>query len=153
MIRSEIIKNQDFKALFWLTNDSDFCLALMEILFNRYKENPNSLSPTEFNLFLCYQLENASQADSILSFLQEYFPEYKGEVVKALHEVGAEKSAKLIQKAIKLLPEDGSWFYDTANPYSQNKMNKIDNEFSSYPDGKMCIKYRKYAEEHQNDFQ
>jgi hypothetical protein len=68
--RDKNVKDQDIEALFLLKDISDFSIALHEVLINRHEENPNSLNPAQLNLFLCMHLENAGQADHILSFLQ-----------------------------------------------------------------------------------
>jgi len=150
--RDKIIKDQDIEGLFLLTDNDDFSIALYEILNNQADYKPDTLNPTQRVLFLCMHLENTGQADHILGFLQEDFPEYVGEAVNALNEIGATKSAEIIKQAVELLPENGSWFFDNADEISQNLMSKLDREFSSYPDGPMCDLYRKYANNHRSDF-
>ncbi|MGJ8734880.1 MAG: hypothetical protein ACSHW4_17110 [Cellulophaga sp.] len=75
--RDKIVQQEDLESLFLLTDNSDFSIALHEILVNRYDKKPNSLNSIQLNLFLCMHLENAGQADSILAFLQEWFPEHR----------------------------------------------------------------------------
>lgn len=149
--RDKIVKEQDINALFSLQDNADFSIALHEILMSRFDQNRGSLKQPELNLFLCMHLENASQADSILSFLQEWFPKYNHEVVMALKEIGAIKSAEIIKQAIELLPVNGSWFFDSADEGSQTLMSKLDREFSNYPDGLVRDLYRKYAENNRNE--
>ena len=150
--RDKIVKDQNIEGLFLLTDNDDFSIALYEILNNRCNYNPDTLNSTQKVLFFCMHLENAGQADHILGFLQEDFSKYADEAVNALNEIGASKSALIIQEAIKLLPEKGSWFFDNADENSRNLMSKLDSEFSSYPDGPMRDLYRKYAERHRSDF-
>jgi hypothetical protein len=149
--RDKIVKEQDIDALFKLEYNSDFAIALHEILIGRYENHSNTLPPVQLNLFLCMHLENAGQADHILSFLQEWFPQHSLDVVKALNEIGAMKSAQLIKQAVDLLPNDGSWFFETADEDSQLLMAKIDKEFSSYPDGMLRDLYRRYADDNRNE--
>jgi hypothetical protein len=149
--RDKIVKEQNIDALFALKDNSDFSIALHEILISRYENNPDALSAIQLNLFLCMHLENAGQADHILSFLQEWFPQHSKDVVNALKDIGAIKSAELIKQAVELLPKDGSWFFKTADENSQTLMAKIDNEFSSYPDGMLQDLYRKYAENNTSE--
>ncbi|TSE03526.1 DMP19 family protein [Aquimarina algiphila] len=149
--RDEIVRKEDFESLFSLSNNSDFSIALYEILVKRYNENPKSLNNKQLNLFLCMHLENAGQADSILSFLQEWFPEQSLQIIKSLNEIGAVKSSKIIKQAIDLLPENGSWFYESSDENSEKIMDKLDSDFSDYPDGSMVNLYRKYAEKHRNE--
>ena len=149
--RDKIVKEQDIDALFRLDDTSDFAIALHEILIHRYENNSNTLPPIQLNLFLCMHLENAGQADHILSFLQEWFPQHAVDVVGALNEIGAVKSAQLIKQAVELLPKDGSWFFTSADENSRTLMAKIDHEFSSYPDGMLRDFYRRYAENNRSD--
>ncbi|MFZ3576297.1 DMP19 family protein [Tenacibaculum finnmarkense] len=151
IIRGKIIKNEDIESLFSLKDNSDFSIALFEILQKRNEKEPNSLNEIELNLFLCMNLENAGQADSILSFLQEWFPEQNEKVIKSLNEIGASKSSEIIKKAIELLPENGTWFFESSNEESERIMSELDSEFSNYPDGPMRNLYRKYAEKNRNE--
>lgn len=148
--RNKIVKDKDIESLFLLDN-SDFSIALYEILSKQCDFKPSVLNHAQRVLFLSMLIENAGQADSILSFLQEYYSEYANEVVGALKEIGATKSAEFIKQAIELLPQDGSWFFDNADENSENLMVKLDSEFSNYPDGPMRDLYRKYAEIHRNE--
>jgi hypothetical protein len=151
IIRDKIVKNEDIESLFSLKDNSDFSIALFEILQKRNEKEPNSLNEIELNLFLCMNLENAGQADSILTFLQEWFPEQNEKVIKSLNEIGATKSSEIIKKAVQLLPENGSWFFESSNEESEKIMSELDSEFSNYPDGSMRNLYRKYAEKHRNE--
>lgn len=148
--RDKIVEKEDIESLFSLKDNSDFSIALYEILVKRNEKNPNSLNEVELNLFLCINLENASQADSILTFLQEWFPSEKEKIIKSLNEIGATKSSEIIKKAIELLPKDNSWFFDSSNEESENLMDKLDSDFSNYPDGLMADLYRRYAEKYRN---
>ncbi|CAL2083043.1 conserved hypothetical protein [Tenacibaculum dicentrarchi] len=152
IIRDKIVKNEDIKSLFSLKDNSDFSIALFEILQKRNEKKPNSLNEIELNLFLCMNLENAGQADSILTFLQEWFPEQNEKVIKSLNEIGATKSSEIIKKAVELLPENGSWFFESSNEESERIMSELDSKFSNYPDGSMKNLYRKYAEKHRTEF-
>jgi hypothetical protein len=120
-------------------------------LANRYERDSNSLNEIQLNLFLCTHIENAGQADSILSFLQEWFPQYSTKVINSLNAIGAKKSAEIIRQAVDILPKDGSWFFETADESKQELMSKLDRDFSNYPDGKMTDLYREYAESNRND--
>jgi hypothetical protein len=151
IILDKIVKNEDIESLFSLKDNSDFSIALFEILQKRNEKEPNSLNEIELNLFLCMNLENAGQADSILTFLQEWFPEQNEKVIKSLNEIGASKSSEIIKKAIELLPENGTWFFESSNEESERIMSELDSEFSNYPDGPMRNLYRKYAEKNRNE--
>ena len=104
--RDKIVNEENMEVLFLLGDNSYFSIALHQILVNRFDKNPNSLNPIQLNLFLCMHLENAGQADSILSFLQEWFPEQKEQIIKSLNEIGATKSSEIIKQAVELLPKN-----------------------------------------------
>jgi hypothetical protein len=149
-LRDKIVKEEDIEKLFSLNDNSDFSIALYEILVKRNKKKTNSLNEIELNLFLCMNLENAGQADSILTFLQEWFPKHNEKTIKSLNEIGATKSSEIIKKVIELLPKNGSWFFDSSNEESEKLMSKLDSDFSNYPDGYLRDLYRKYAERNRS---
>ncbi|SOU86787.1 DMP19 family protein [Tenacibaculum dicentrarchi] len=149
--RDRIVKDEDYKSLYSLNDDSDFSIALHQILINRHDKDSKSLNYIQLNLFLCMHIENAGQADSILSFLQEWFPEQKEQIIKSLNEIGATKSSGIIKQAVELIPKDNSWFFESSDENSEKKMAKLDRDFSNYPDGSMTNLYRKYAEKHRNE--
>ena len=148
----------DYRALFAITDNGEFSNALYNILNNQCTvehatlPDPATLNHTQKTLFLCMHLKNAGQADSILTFLQEWYPQSTTEVVDALNEIGAIRSAEIIKQAIELLPQDGTWFLVNADENQQKLMRKLDSEFSNYPDGFLRDLYRKYADAHRNDF-
>jgi len=145
----EIGKSRDMKALYQLKNNGAFSVALHQILVGMHDADPNSLNQEQMNLFLCMHLENAGQSDHILSFLQEWFPQYTNQVLKSLDEIGATKSAIIIRQAVELLPEDGTWFFHKADEKSKKEMSELDLQFSHYPDGSTDTLYRAYAEKNK----
>ena len=147
----QIVENKDLDALYGLKDNSSFSSTLHQILVSQYGEDQNSLNRYQMNLFLSMHLENSGQSSSILSFFYEWFPQYTNRVVTALDEIGARKSARLIEKAIALLPKEGSWFYDVADEKTQAKLEDLNSQFSDYPDGAMPDIYRKYAEDWKNE--
>ena len=149
--RDKIVEEQDIDSLFQLVDNSDFSIALHEILVNRYEKSPDNLTPVELNLFLAMHLENAGQADSILTFLQEWFPQYSDKVINSLNEIGAIKSSEIIKQAVEILPKDRSWFFNSASENEQDLMRDFDRQFSSYPDGNMRDLYRQYADKYRNE--
>lgn len=150
-LRDKIVADNDIDSLFELQKNSDFSIALHEILIIKYEKDPKSLTSVELNLFLCMHLENAGQADSILSFLKEWFPQYSSEVIIALREIDATKSSELIKQTVNLLSEDGGSFFNSADEKKQILMSKIDRDFSNYPDGFLRDLYRIYAERNKNE--
>ena len=147
----ELVDSENLKAVYELKENSDFSTTLHQILVKKYDKNKKSLNEYELNLFLCMHLENSGQSSSILSCLQEWFPEHLDRFVKALKAINAVNSSNIIDKAINLLPKDGSWFFDSSNKTTEELMDKYDSEFSDYPDGSMNDLYRKYAEDHNEE--
>ena len=145
----EISQSKDGAKLFRLSDNSAFAIALHQILVKLYEENPNKLNEHQMNLFLSMHLENSGQSCGILGCLQEWFPQYINKFVFALREIKAPRSAEAIEKAINLLPRDGSLFFDSSNKTEDELMSKFDKEFSNYPDGNMPSLYRNYAEKHK----
>lgn len=48
---NEIVSEEDIESLFLLKDNSDFCIALHQILVNRYEKNPDSLNQIQWNYF------------------------------------------------------------------------------------------------------
>jgi len=149
MYLDTLVENDNMREVFSLKENSDFSTTLHQILVKKYDKDHKSLNELQLNLFLCMHLENSGQSCSILSCLQEWFPEHLDKFVNALNEINANKCADIIKKAINILPNDGSWFFDSSDEKSEELMSKLDSEFSDYPDGNMNDLYRKYAETHR----
>lgn len=147
----EIGQSKNYDSLYKLKNNAAFSIALHQILNNLYDENPILLNQHQLYLFLSMHIENSGQSSSILSCLQEWYPQYLDKFVLALKDINAPKCAKLIEKAIKLLPEDGSWFYKTADEKTRQLLQDYDKQFSDYPDGNMPLLYRTYAEKYKKE--
>ena len=145
----KIVIEKNMTKLFALKNNGAFSIALHQILANKYESDNSSLNKEQLNLLMCMNLENAGQSDSILSFLQEWHPHYVDRIVKSLKEIGAFKSSEIIADAIKLLPEDGSWFFDKSSEEDELLMENLDREFSDYPDGFMRNLYKTYSTIHK----
>lgn len=140
-----IVQNRDVDKLYSLNDHAAFSVGLHQILDSVHDKTPNQLNQYQLHLFLSMHLENSGQSCGILSCLQKWFPQHLDKFVNALREIGAPKSADAIEKAIELLPKDGSWFYDSADDEAEKLLSKLDSEFSNYPDGSMPELYRKYA--------
>lgn len=144
-------QSKNYKKLYELKNKAAFSIALHQILNNLYDENPKLLNKHQLNLFLSMHLENSGQSCSILSCLQEWYPQYLDKFVVALRDINAPKCADAIEKVIELLPEDGSWFYKTADEKTRQLLQDYDKQFSDYPDGNMPLLYRTYAEKNKKE--
>ncbi|MDO5105455.1 hypothetical protein [Capnocytophaga sp.] len=137
--------------IFLFKDNDDFSVALYKSLEEKCNYDLSVLNPVQKKLFLCMLLENFGQAESILAFLQENYPQYSNEVIDALREIGASKSADIIAQAVALLPADGTWFFDASDAHSEAMMAKLETDFSNYPDGFLSDLYRKYAETHKKE--
>lgn len=144
-------QTKDIDALYKLENNAAFSIALYQILDSLYDHNPEQLNRHQLNLFLCMHLENSGQSCGILGCLQEWFPQHLDKFVPALRDINAQQCADAIEKAIKLLPEDGSWFFKSADEQSKQELEEYDRIFSNYPDGNMPNIYRKYAERYKDE--
>jgi len=146
-----IVQKKDIARLYALQNDDVFSIALHQILVSIYDADHSALNEPGINLFLAMHLENSGQSSSILSCLQEWFPQYLSKFVPALEHIGAVQSAVVIAKAINMLPEDGSWFFRSADDQARSEMSELDSQFSNYLDGNMPKLYREYAENCKQD--
>ena len=144
-----LIAAEDIDGILALDDNAFIGIGLYGVYDKRYTANPALLNEVQLDLLLSMHLENAGQSDSILAFLQEWFPQYQQRVVVALERIGVVESAKYIEQAIALLPIDNQWFFEVADENSQALLEDIDRKFSGYPDGSMPDLYRAYAERHR----
>ena len=72
----ELVEKQNITGIFNLEDNSEFSTTLHQILVRKYDSNEDSLNEAQLNLFLCMHLENSGQSCSILSCLQEWFPQH-----------------------------------------------------------------------------
>jgi len=93
-----LVETQNIDEVFSLKENSDFSTTLHQIFVIKYDKKPKSLNEPQLNLLLCMHLENAGQSSSILSCLQEWFPEHLDKFVSALSEINAPKCAYAIDK-------------------------------------------------------
>jgi len=146
--RDLIVKNQDIDGMLELT--WDFIIALNEILTNRCDYDPDKLkNKAQKNLLLCMMVHNFSQSTVILSLFDNY--NNTDEIVNALNEIGATRSAEIIKQVSDMIPKNGENFYDIADEKTQGLLDKIDDELSDSPDGNFHNLLRVYAEKHKKD--
>ena len=146
-------KHRKLKKILQIECDSAFSYALMQYLEKKCskKNDPTNLNKYQKTLYLCIWLENFSISDGILTFINDVYSDYHDEIVLALHSIGAVRSSNVIKAAINLLPADGEWFLKTANNEIKEEMKKLDDEFCSYPDGKLSLLYRNYVIKYFNE--
>lgn len=147
---SDIIKNKDVRSLVALgTRDAaNVCVSLVYSHFSKY----DSLNHEQKILLLCVRLEDACQADSILSLSEEEELFLRlPDICKAHEEIGAPKTAALIKQFMDLLPEETfssskvpawEWFFE--DEARNQKINDIDGQICNYPDGFMRELYHRY---------
>ena len=105
-----IIKNQDWNALFAMDENDDFSWTLEQMLWSFVTNSVDgswdisNLNHTQKVLFLVLELESATQADTLLNFFDEGFAVYGREAVQALEEVGASQCAAALKAVVDTLP-------------------------------------------------
>lgn len=112
------------------------------------------LNPTQQLFCLCMRLEDACQADSILSLTDEKADFLRlPRMYEAYLEMGAPKTARALRRMIGLMPEgtfeegivpEWKWFF--ADPKREKQIKEIDSEIAGYPDGVMHELYKSYLQ-------
>ena len=154
-----IIQDRDWEELFQLEDSGDFAMCLGSLIWTL--AGPDNTPPeghTQRVLFLCIQVEDCTQCDSLWNFFDDGFAPYAQETVEALRELGAPKSAAALEQVLAALPEDG---YPVENtPACQalsegefgKRLEEADHILCNYPDGPMHGLYFTYAKAHRGDF-
>ena len=154
-----IIQNRDWGALFQLEDTGDFALCLDSLIWTL--AGPDNAPPqvhTHRVLFLCIQVEDCVQCDSLLNFFDEGFAAYGREAEKALEEIGAPRSAAALRQVLSALPEGGypAGDWDACKALYGGAFGQIleqaDSTLVDYPDGPMRDLYYAYAQAHREDF-
>lgn len=147
-----IIETKDVEQLKSL-NEVEIMDMLIKLNYDYYhKMSFESLNHEQKVLFLCMCLEDACQADTILSLYEDDMMLKMPEIYEALIEIGAPNIASLVKEFINLLPSntfedmilpDRSWFYKDME--IEDKVGNIDSKISNYPDGSLQTIYCKYV--------
>jgi len=154
-----IIQQRDWGALFQLEDPGDFALCLESLIWTL--SGPDDAPPeahTHRVLFLCILLEDCTQCDGLWNFFDDGYAAYAPEAADALEELGAPKSAALLQDVLSKLPEKGYPAEDraarqalTVGEFGQ-AVDRADSALCDYPDGPMSGLYYAYAHAHRDDF-
>lgn len=154
-----IMKNRDWDALFHLEDSGDFALCLSSLIWTL--AGPDNAPPEQHVhqvLFLCIQVEDCVQCDSLLNFFDGGFAAYGPAAVKALEEIGAPASAAALGRVLEQLPEGG---YPAGDREACDALycgafgralEQADSVLVDYPDGPMGDLYYSYAHAHREDF-
>ena len=144
----KIISERDVNTLLDL-GDNDKENFLIYFMYNRLCNIPLAeMNHSQRTLYLAMKLEDACQADSLTSLVEEKdvflaLPEMKS----ALEELGAVKTADLLGKLILIVHEntvpEWSWFDENADV-----IELLDGDIADYPDGLMKNFYLKYISEY-----
>ncbi len=160
-----IIKNQDWNALFAMDENDDFSWTLEQILWsfvtNRADGNLDlsNLNHTQKVLFLVLELENATQADALPNFFEEGFAFYGREAVQALEEIGASQCAVALNAVVDTLPygiypKGDKEFWDSIMSGKNSDIwDKADSVFVDYTDGRFSDLCHTYAQAHRDTVQ
>lgn len=156
-----IIENRDWNALFALDENDDFSWTLEQILwsFVTKKEDEtfdiSNLNHTQKVLFLVQELENATQADALPSFFED-FAIYGRDAVQALEEVGASQCAAALNAVVDTLPNgiypkgDDEFWDSIMSGKNSDIWDEADSIFVDYTDGWFPDLCRTYAEAHRD---
>lgn len=156
-----IIKNRDWNALFAMDENDDFSWTLEQMLWssvtNRADGNfdISSLNHTQKVLFLVQQLENATQADALPNFFED-FSIYGREAVQALEEVGASQCAAALKAVVDTLPngiypKGDKEFWDSIMSGKNSEIwDKANSVLVDYTDGRFSDLCHTYAETHRD---
>lgn len=156
-----IIENRDWNALFSLDENDDFSWTLEQILwsFVTKKEDGtfdiSNLNHTQKVLFLVQELENATQADALPSFFED-FAIYGRDAVQALEEVGASQCAAALNAVVDTLPNgiypkgDDEFGDSIMSGKNSDIWDEADSIFVDYTDGWFPDLCRTYAEAHRD---
>lgn len=154
-----IIQNRDWNALFQLEDTGDFAMCLANLIWTL--AGPDNAPPEAHAhrvLFLCIQVEDCVQCDSLLNFFDEGFAAYGPAAVEALAEIGASRSAAALGKVLSALPEGG---YPADDEKARRALcdgafgrvlEQADSVLADYPDGPMRDLYYAYAQANREDF-
>lgn len=149
---SEIIQKQNFSEIlnFEIDEFEDFIMKLMYNYFSKMKYQ--DLNQQQKIIYLCMKLEDACQADSILSLYENDMMLLLPEMYDSFIDIGANKTAKLIKDFIDILPQDTftlsklpEWDYFFEKEETKNKIGDIDKQISDYPDGLLINLYYKFV--------
>ena len=160
-----IINNRDWNALFAMDENDDFSWTLGQILWsfvtNKMDGNLDisNLNQTQKVLFFVMELENATQADSLLNFFEEGFAIYGREAVQALEEIGASQCAVALKSVVDTLPNgiypkgDKEFWDSIMSGENSDIWDKAECVLMDYTDGWFPDLCRTYAEEHRDTVQ
>ena len=160
-----IINNRDWNALFAMDENDDFSWTLGQILWsfvtNKMDGNLgiSNLNQTQKVLFFVMELENATQADSLLNFFEEGFAIYGREAVQALEEIGASQCAAALNAVVDTLPNgiypkgDKEFWDSLMSGKDSDIWDKADRVLVYYTDGWFPDLCRTYAEAHRDTVQ
>lgn len=156
-----IIKNRDWSALFAMDENDDFSHTLEQMLWsfvtNRADGNfdISNLNHTQKVLFLVLELENATQADALPNFFED-FAIYGREAVQALEEVSASQCAAVLNAVVDTLPNgiypkgDKGFWDSIMSGKNSDIWDKADSVLMDYTDGRFPDLCRTYAETHRD---
>lgn len=145
---------KDLKAEEVLALDADGLRELLnELMYEHWIEMPcDKLNEVQRVLFLCLSLEDACQADSLLSLTDNEDVFFAlPELCAHLQTLGAIETARALQGFVGLLPK--KTFSDRVMPawewFGKSKLRawrikKYDARISDYPDGAMKVLYHRY---------
>lgn len=144
-----IIRERDAATLCAL-NEDDLWDVLMCLWCDHFHDMPLAeLNEVQLRYFLCMELENTCQADSILNLTDEddiFFSLPR--MYQSLLEIGAPQTAQALKEFMELMPDgtfdsrvmpEWKWFF--ADPEREKEIAQIESIIADYPDGPMIDLY------------
>jgi hypothetical protein len=151
----------DFDNIWDIENENNFLIAMNGWLCKKcnYGEDIEKLSHAERVFYVVYQLEGEVNNGGFSQYLFNSSGNFANEIVEALREIGANKTADICDKALSALggkiPEDWELRQEKLESMITDEvdtiLSKCDNEFYSYPDNLEELNY-KFIEINRNQF-
>lgn len=144
-----------------MDENDDFSRTLEQILWSFVTNRVDghfdisNLNHAQKVLFLVLELENATQADALPSFFED-FAIYGREAVQALEEVGASQCAVALNAVVDTLPNgiypkgDKEFWDSIMSGKNSDIWDKADSVLADYTDGWFSDLCRTYAEAHRD---
>jgi len=146
----------------WQMNDkNDFLIALDNWVCKKSNggDEMEKLSQEERTFFLVFQLEAEVNNGGFSQFFYNSSGDFANETVAALREIGAEKMAKICERALALLggavPENRSartkMLDEAVTDEVDEALSRCDDAFCEYPDNLLELNYQ-YIVRNRNQF-
>jgi len=142
----------DFDDIWKIENENNFLIAMNGWLCKKcdYGENIEKLSHAERVFYVVFELEAEVNNGGFSQYLYNSSGNFANEIVKALSEIGADKTSDICDKAFAALggeiPEDWELRQEKLESMITDEVDEIlsecDSEFYNYPDNLEELNYK-----------